>query len=272
MRKLVLTTIDPTNPCELGEIELYDTQSVTDTDFCIGLDTRFDAVRRTAPDWAYDVTAVLERAFIQLEVSGCRISREARAGDRAQPLSRETDTKVRQFAATTVSGKAAVSAGAGVSLQSLQPSAGASAKAEAQAGAKRHREANVEQRTRYKEIVQALTSLPRGRWVVQDIRGDELRGRYAPEDHLCKLETKDVTGLVRGTLSFYPKDLKLNLTENDAGLVKRLTLKHPNKASLAQALLAKELRDLNRSGAADGRVVLGSSVVTFRLENDQQDF
>lgn len=250
-------------PTDLGEVEIFATQSVTESDFCIGLHARFDAVRLTSPDWAYSVSARIDKAFVQINATNCSVAREGRAGAGNRPLTHIRDVETTISQSSERSGSASASVGVDLNPSSV----GISGSAKREAAVKASEE--TKSISRSQQMIEAFAVLTNNRWQVSDVLGQSLFGQYAPEDHLCKIEFGGTYGSVKALLQFYPRDLRLTPDES-GGISATLFKSKPNNVAVAKILLARHVGKLNPTGAAhpsDGRINIGLSQLHFEIKN-----
>lgn len=121
-----------------------------------------------------------------------------------------------------------------------------------------------------RSTLNSITSHPGGRWLISDLISENLSGKYQPEEHLCKIQISEdkTSGSATGELYFYPRDLSIEAIQTESRSLRVFSKEKPEKVAVAKALIAKYLKELNpnHQSVLDGRIVIGSSKINFKLE------
>lgn len=269
--RIVLTEDTPDNPIDtLAEIEIYKTQSVKDFDFCIGAVTRFNAISVACDNWAYSVIIRLKQATMQISTENSRIARDGRAGDQNRPskleITHSSSEKLKSSAGAggKIGGQAGIGAG-GVDIPSL--------KASFSIGGDVKKSIDTAESFKADSVIHSITALPGGRWLIADVISENLCGKYEPEEHLCKISVDllKLSGSATSFLYFYPRDLSIEPVQTEGTVLKKLAKERPGNVSVAKALIAKHLRNLNplEQSNLDGRIIIGTSKINYKLEETQ---
>lgn len=245
------------NPlAELASLELYETQSETRADIMIGMDARFGSYTYTNADFTYSVSVSVLQCTLRLFPSACNIDREGRAGAFNQSQNVQVQTTYNETESQT--GEKSVKGKIGVALNmiGLNPSASA----EAQAGAGSKKQHTTVRKYKTNNYRQSIVATAHDTWVIQDVTEQPLHGLQQPEDGLAKVAKGQNAGSVSGYLYVTPAHLQVDVTPTD-GLA--LPRKSPSKSSILQALVAKELRQLQNVAGMQNKIVIAKSKVAI---------
>lgn len=246
------------NPCsDLLEFMLFVPQGPTTTDFLLGAEVRFGPMTVYLDDYQQYVEFGLSKAILKLRPIDCQILPGTRHADKSPSVPIRTDVKISLRAASQsgvgITGKLAGEAGGFVvPAIAAQADLGVSKK-------KQTSTSQIEDTTFTKEY-HPIVSLSGNRWQFSALSQRILFSKMLGDEHLCKIAFLSDDAEIGADLSFFPKDIVIFDGEAKGIRISELLGRSPNRAAVAKALLAKQLKDLNRKmsearGATAGEIV-----------------
>ncbi|WP_197027134.1 hypothetical protein [Methylopila sp. 73B] len=255
-------------PSEIGELDIFATQSKTSSDFLLGLAARFGQHRILAHDWSKEYEVSVRTAYIHLETSGCEIDRDDHVGSQAVPETRERSTERSFGSSSEGSSKKELGGSAGVRSTMLGPTPAGELKGST--GSEHKRSNNSGFKETAPEVDNVFLRLPGSKWRVCDYRDRRLEGSYKSKDHFCKINYLEQKGSVSGVLKCFPKDMEV-VPADDGSSNLRLFRLSANHSSVIRALIAKHLRELNPTTAnrGSGEIVLATCSISYEKLEDE---
>lgn len=256
-------SIDETDkaPTMLAELNVFDTQSVTETDALIGVSVTFGLHRFYPHTFHRETTVRVRVAYVQLKVEGCTIARETGETAASTPAIRERQIERTQ---STTEGARSSRSGGSDGTAKLSPF-GPSGAAKRTSGKTREQSRNSDAGLKeiFTQTDRIFTRYPNNTWKVSDYRGIPLEGFYSTEDHFCKAVFGGESGTITASLTCYPRDLEIEMAD-DGSISHKAWHFSENHRAVIKALVGKELRSVNKSGQPlGGEVVLAKSVLSF---------
>lgn len=234
---------EETSGCpDLLELSFYIPQGASDTDFQLGAEVRFGTMVVSSNDWHSSIEFGLTKAHLRLHLEGCKIQPKSRLSDHQQP---GIKTNVRARSSETSKSSAIARGSASLALRTAPSPASAAARIEGGGAKSKASEATSSINQSYSKVTEPVTALPGQRWQFSAIGHHFLQSKYAGDEALCAVQCLDDDVRIAGALSFYPKDIFIVDTQDEARSVFDRFKKSPNRTAIAQVLLSKHLKQMN---------------------------
>lgn len=253
---------------DLAELEIFDNQSVTASDFFMGLRLTFGPARIPSADGEFSADVMINRCTVQFVTQGCSIAPTGHVGAvLAEGPTRAIEETLGHSEGRTR--KRSGSAGADVSGTAIGPSGAFKAQGERSRESREDMSATI--KSSYTTSDTYFARWPKDRWKIEDPKGAALTGTITTKDHFYRIDFEQDSGHVSASLRCYPEDLQITFSDTN-----RLNFKVWNKSakhrSIIQALVSKTLRELHLDGkiAPDGQMNLAAYKLLYMVpdEND----